>query len=405
MLKWIVAAVLAVMTVPAQAVEFLRITGQGPGAYITQNSDGIFPEPAVITFEAWIPLNDFGCGAGVTCGLGSSQVRLTNSRAVKGYAEATLTFSGAFDPWMTTADDFVSGEARGSSGSGPGWQGSITSITLDLVDPAPDSVHPLGDFGVGYIRLPVPEPSTWLMLIGGFGMLGGVLRRRSTGAKVINSERYSGASSAGGDPSFVSGARSLKWIAAATLVASTVPAQAATMIWIQASGPATGTYEIVGDGSGPVSYEGTIYVDAWFPAESQMGHWCSQPLYCGSSGSTVTGADEDWENYGSFQLYFDRQLEGMPRSNEGFIGGVALGNVAGLQFPSGGNGSGQLTNLMITVFEDSDRLPSVRVFTVPNAIPEPATWLMLIAGFGVIGGLLRRHAKLSMRSCVSSRAI
>lgn len=31
--------------------------------------------------------------------------------------------------------------------------------------------------------------------------------------------------------------------------------------------------------------------------------------------------------------------------------------------------------------------------TIGNAVPEPATWALLILGFGVIGGTLRSHAK------------
>lgn len=43
-------------------------------------------------------------------------------------------------------------------------------------------------------------------------------------------------------------------------------------------------------------------------------------------------------------------------------------------------------------------LPSdtVTVF-VPGGVPEPATWAMLIMGFGVVGGALRRRARMAFR--------
>jgi hypothetical protein len=178
MLKWIAAAVLAVMTVPAQAVQFLQITGEGSGAYITPSSSGPAWEPAIITFSALIPLNGYGCGAGVTCGTSGTSLYFLNRRAPKGEAEARLNFSSSFDPWSTTPDDFLSGWARGGSGSGPGWEGNITRLTITLLDLDPADAPMYGTMGVGAIRVGVPEPAIWAMMIAGFGLIGAAMRRR-----------------------------------------------------------------------------------------------------------------------------------------------------------------------------------------------------------------------------------
>jgi hypothetical protein len=185
----------------------------------------------------------------------------------------------------------------------------------------------------------------------------------------------------------------LKWIVAAVLAVMALPAQAATMVRFQAIGPASGIYQL-GVGVDPVEYTGTIYVDAWMPAESVMGYWCTPPLVCSYSGNTVIGRDENPDHYGSFQLVFDHLLGGMPQSADGFLGGTAAGGVAGLP-PSGtGNGQGTLTNLTVSVYSEGYG-PSINVWTVPNAVPEPATWLMLIAGFGLVGWALRSRPALN----------
>lgn len=42
---------------------------------------------------------------------------------------------------------------------------------------------------------------------------------------------------------------------------------------------------------------------------------------------------------------------------------------------------------------DGFKLTSLTVNTLP-AVPEPATWAMMIAGFGLVGGAMRRHANV-----------
>jgi hypothetical protein len=42
-------------------------------------------------------------------------------------------------------------------------------------------------------------------------------------------------------------------------------------------------------------------------------------------------------------------------------------------------------------------LSKLTVTQLPDAVPEPGTWIMMIAGLGMIGGTLRRHGKASAR--------
>ena len=45
---------------------------------------------------------------------------------------------------------------------------------------------------------------------------------------------------------------------------------------------------------------------------------------------------------------------------------------------------------------DSLALPVT--FAMASAVPEPATWAMLIAGFGMVGGIMRRRRRVDARS-------
>ncbi|MCW2395902.1 MULTISPECIES: PEPxxWA-CTERM sorting domain-containing protein [unclassified Sphingobium] len=195
----------------------------------------------------------------------------------------------------------------------------------------------------------------------------------------------------------------LRLLLAAVLAVIAMPAQAATVVHYQASGPASGYMDT---GKGTAEFTGMIYVDAIFPAQDMMGYWCTPPVSCFYAGSSVIGRNENEHTYGNFRLEFDHILTGMPLTEDGFLGGTALGNVYGLPPGSGGgSGTGTLTSLTVTTYEGSAGGGSVFVSVVPNAVPEPATWAMMILGFGLLGGALRRQAQLSMRSLISSRPI
>lgn len=41
-------------------------------------------------------------------------------------------------------------------------------------------------------------------------------------------------------------------------------------------------------------------------------------------------------------------------------------------------------------------ITQVRVTAVPGAVPEPATWAMMLLGFGIVGGAMRRRRKVGV---------
>jgi hypothetical protein len=50
-----------------------------------------------------------------------------------------------------------------------------------------------------------------------------------------------------------------------------------------------------------------------------------------------------------------------------------------------------ITNVSFTMNGDAADLRQVRIGGLGAVIPEPATWAMMIAGFGLVGGALRRR--------------
>jgi len=82
---------------------------------------------------------------------------------------------------------------------------------------------------------------------------------------------------------------------------------------------------------------------------------------------------------------------------------TVMGTFSGLNFPpSGGNQPSNLTNRRITFgFTGAEAVKQVRFSSSQNAfeydtlaaagIPEPSTWAMMILGFGLIGGAVRRR--------------
>ncbi|GAA0487365.1 hypothetical protein GCM10009096_32800 [Parasphingorhabdus litoris] len=48
-------------------------------------------------------------------------------------------------------------------------------------------------------------------------------------------------------------------------------------------------------------------------------------------------------------------------------------------------------------FRASDPGDYIRVLTAAPAVPEPATWAMMIGGFGLVGGALRRRRKMATK--------
>ena len=83
-------------------------------------------------------------------------------------------------------------------------------------------------------------------------------------------------------------------------------------------------------------------------------------------------------------------------------GNNVLATISGLALlPANGDQSSQVTNRRINLSSDAVNVASLRltstsqafeIDTVAAAVPEPATWAMMLGGFGLLGAAMRRRA-------------
>ena len=80
----------------------------------------------------------------------------------------TNTQSGSILLWQLCTQTFVATSA-------------MTSFTLRNLDPTSDFSNAVDNVSLVQVAVPsgVPEPATWAMMLAGFGLVGGALRRRS----------------------------------------------------------------------------------------------------------------------------------------------------------------------------------------------------------------------------------
>lgn len=165
----------------------------------------------------------------------------------------------------------------------------------------------------------------------------------------------------------------LRLILAAALAAVAMPASAATFI----------KYEGLGTGSNGGADPSYFSFTALVPAEQ-----CSSPNFrCVLLGNSLRIFDETYAPFGTTDvtLSYDGALTALPVTADGFVSGFFT-----LQGPRN-RFSGAVQQLSVSVVE-WDGAPSISYSTWAMAVPEPATWAMMIAGFAAIGlGMRRKH--------------
>lgn len=84
-----------------------------------------------------------------------------------GGGSCTNTTPGLVLSWMKCMVNFTA-------------DGASTTVTFRNADPSFDNSNGLDNVSIDLARSAVPEPASWAMLIAGFGLTGGLLRRRTS---------------------------------------------------------------------------------------------------------------------------------------------------------------------------------------------------------------------------------
>lgn len=177
-----------------------------------------------------------------------------------------------------------------------------------------------------------------------------------------------------------------KLLITALLGCAAMPSQAFTYVTYEAWGEGSLAYTQVND---PKQYSlpASVYATATFGIDTFF-QCSSQGISCSWGGKTVSFSTAIPSN--SFSLTFDHTLTGWPTSADGFVQGYAQGGAFVSGVP-GANafGGGSLTRFKVTTFQSDNQLFPEMSVSVSGGVPEPATWAMMIAGFGLAGVALR----------------
>mgnify|MGYP001354236724 CR=1 FL=1 len=182
----------------------------------------------------------------------------------------------------------------------------------------------------------------------------------------------------------------LRLFLAAMLAVAAVPAQAATYVKMTVSGPASGLYQESDLSVAP--FNGWAFGEIIIPLD--LPYYCEGLVICGWGGNTFIIYDETTRDYRSISLTFGGPLSGVPTSASGFVTGTIEGhgtvdNRPVIDYMLRPYGWGEITHLSVEILEGTAG-PRISV-QIKGWVPEPSTWAMMIAGFGLLGGALRRQ--------------
>ncbi len=180
----------------------------------------------------------------------------------------------------------------------------------------------------------------------------------------------------------------VRLIIALMLAALPVAAHSATIVTYTGSGPGTGSeYDAISGITTPT--QGT----ASFQLSFDLDFFCLGDTQCSVSGNQMTAHSEGTNlPTRDIALNFNYALSGFPLSAAGFLGGSQ-------SFEYGGPDSyttflATIDQLDVTVADGPSMiLADFQMFISarPVAVPEPASWAMLILGLGAIGTAMRRR--------------
>lgn len=174
--------------------------------------------------------------------------------------------------------------------------------------------------------------------------------------------------------------------AVAALMVSAAPASAAVFDW---------TYNGTVAGVGSVVSSGTITTTDTTTALGGRQAYTVTGITGSRNGVAIDGLAQLFpSNYGGADNFLF--TTGLPFSGLGVSFSLVNGTFVNLFADGGVTGEYFATNL----FGNAGRTNAVGSFTFSaavSAVPEPATWGMMILGFGAIGFAMRRRAKIGTR--------
>jgi len=119
---------------------------------------------------------------------------------------------------------------------------------------------------------------------------------------------------------------------------------------------------------------------ATFKANSQLGTDNFGISGNARQGVLVNGNDQINQTLASWRQYF---------SADARVVGISFGAGSGF-----GTFTGYVDNVAVATSLGADR---INFEATAAAVPEPATWALMLGGFGLVGGSLRRRAKATVR--------
>ncbi len=179
-------------------------------------------------------------------------------------------------------------------------------------------------------------------------------------------------------------------LASAAFVAT--PAQAAVMFTVSGAGPFGGCLPPHPNDIGPgTCYSGDFTINIKGSAASQAG---DGQLYASISGQTLEINYRNLENI-VFRVDLDRVFRPDDFGPYSIVGGVgSFDAYRGYFF------AGSLTGGTVTF--SANPLDEIVAPTISYAVPEPATWAMMIAGFGLAGAALRRRTAIPDQAALTA---
>ncbi len=208
-----------------------------------------------------------------------------------------------------------------------------------------------------------------------------------------------------------------KIVAAAMLLAMAPAASATTIAWTdwltESSSSMTGTIAAPG-GTVGVTFTGPVYMPAsqtgcgtgWWAPGSYNGSF-NKPFSCdmvalGEGGTKTISFDKAvidpyiaLQSWNGNVVTFGTTIQIVANGSGYWGSGTPVLNGSGTGFTGFGEVHGIIrlpgTFTSITFVDSSEYWHGFTVGVLDVAVPEPATWAMMIAGFGMVGAALRRR--------------